>query len=100
MSDDANTTVADYTNGSQQNLMALVECLGRHVLDPQPIGALVNETGLSRDQVFRALWNARQAGWADETAAGWHLSPHLTQFSDRLRLTIAQAHRTYLTPEG
>ncbi len=86
----------DYTIDSQQNLMAVVEYLSRAWPIPQPVQAVVQETGLSRDQAFRTLKNLSTGLWADSTADGWLLAPHLCQISERLRFQLHHLHHRYL----
>lgn len=80
----------DYTNGSQQLVFAIVEYLSRHFLDPQPLPAIVEALGASRDSVFRALWNMQRAGWARQTGGNWELDVSLTVLAERMRLAVAE----------
>lgn len=89
----------DYTSEPQQALISLVEALARTWPQAQTIASLQQETGLSRDQVFRGLWNLQRGAWAEKLPQGWMLSPHVSQLSERLRLAIHTLHRTYLETE-
>ncbi len=89
-------TAPDYTNGSQQNLMAVVEYLSRAWPNPQPVQAVAQETGLSRDQAFRTLENLKLGKWADRYENGWMLAPGFTQTSERIRWQLHHLHHRYL----
>ena len=88
---------ADYTNVSQQNLLAVVEAMARTWPLPQSTQALAQSAGVSRDQAFRCAWNLQAGGWADQGPEGWLLSPHLAELSNRMRLALADLHRRYLS---
>lgn len=93
--------VADYTNGSQQCLVAVVEHLSRNLLNAQSVAdtAAALCPAFQKDAVFRTLWNLEKAGWAVKAGAGYTLSPDLTKLADRLRLTLIETHRKYLEAE-
>ncbi len=86
----------DYTSEPQQVVLALIEALARAFPQAHTIKGLQEETGYSRDQVFRGLWNLQRAGWAESVPAGWGLAPHAAQLSERIRLTLHRIHTTYL----
>ena len=85
-----------YINQSQQLLVRVVETLSVDPLRGQSLARLVETTGASRDQIYRALKNLEQAGWAAPASDGWRLAPRVTQLSERLRRAIADVHHTYL----
>lgn len=88
----------DYTNSSQQCLIACLEYLSQNFLTPQTIADVAAGLGkdYNRDQIFRALWNLKKAGWAVETGGGYLVSPDLTKFSDRLRRQLLDFSERYL----
>lgn len=86
----------DYTSEPQQAVLTLIESLARAWPQGQTVAMLQQETGLSRDQVFRGLWNLQKADWADQLPTGWILSPHAAQVSERIRLALHRLHTTYL----
>ena len=88
-----------YVNASQQILLSIVEFLGERPFDPATVAQLTERSGANRDQVFRALHNLQLAGWAEQTASSWRLSPRVTQLSERVRLALADLHRVYLQKE-
>jgi DNA-binding IclR family transcriptional regulator len=90
------TPSTDYTSEPQQTVLIILETLARAFPQALTAKAMAIETGLSRDQAFRCLWNLRRAGWAEQIAAGWCLSPHAAQLSERVRLAIHRLHTTYL----
>ena len=93
--------VADYTNGSQQCLIAVIEQLSRNMLNPQTVTdiAAALHPEYNKDPVFRALWNLEKAGWVLKQGAGYTLSPDLTKLADRLRLALIETNRKYLEVE-
>ncbi len=88
----------DYTNSSQQCLIACVEVLSRSLLTPLTVAdaAEALADAYTPDQVRRALWNLEKGGWAVKAGGGYLLSPDLTRFSDRLRLQLIEFGRKYL----
>ena len=89
-----------YLSSSQQTLLRVLTVLGERPLDPLPLTELVGKVGASRDQASRACRNLEMAGWAEQTpGGGWRLTPLATQWSERVRLAIADLHRTYLSLE-
>lgn len=91
-----------YTSTSQQVLLRVIEALGATPLHPQSLALLGRATGLtdaSRDQVFRALKNLEQAGFAEQRGDGWLLTPKVTQIAERTRLAIHALHHAYLEPD-
>lgn len=88
--------MSDYTNGSQQLLLRVLDALGDNPLKPKSTLALVDQLGEPRDKIFRACQNLVEAGWAGQVASGWLLSPKLTIISERLRINIADLHNHYL----
>lgn len=90
----------DYTNNSQQCLMAVVEYLSKNILFPQSlkqVTEVLEKKDFSRDAIFRALWNLEAFGWVEQTnGGGYLLSPTLTKFSDRLRHQLVQFTQQYL----
>ena len=90
-----------YANQSQQLLIKLTETLAVDPLRAQSPAQLIELTGASRDQIYRALKNLELGGWAEASTDGWRLSPRVTQFSERLRCAIAELHHLYLeTTDG
>ena len=86
-----------YRSDSQQTLLTVLDVLGGRPLEPIPLTELADVVGAHRDQVFRALKNAEMAGWAEQTpGGGWRLAPLVAQLSERVRVAIANLHRTYL----
>lgn len=85
-----------YRSDSQQTLLAVLDVLGERPLEPLPLADLVDRIGAKRDQVFRAVKNLQIAGWVDQTPGGWRLTPLATRWSERVRVVIADLHRTYL----
>ena len=86
-----------YRSDGQQCLLTVLDVLGQRPLEPLPLTELVDAVGAKRDQVFRALKNAEMAGWVDQIpGGGWRLTPLATRWSERLRVVIADVHRTYL----
>jgi len=88
--------VADYTNDSQQNLLAILTFLGHSPLEAKTLAEVETFTGLSKDQAFRTLWNLEHAGWVEKSGQGYRLAPRLTEFSERLRRDIAELADRYL----
>lgn len=92
----------DYRSDPQQTLLRVIEAMARYPLMPAAVVHLVElvnrrEPAVSRDQVFRALWNLGLADWAAEVpGVGWRLTPRAAQLSERFRLAIADVHRQYL----
>lgn len=101
-----NGTSPNYTSSGQQMLLRVIEALAVDPLTPAPVSRVletVNGRGragaaaATRDQVFRALKNLALADWAGEVPdAGWRLTPRAVRISERFRLAIVDAHRTYL----
>lgn len=87
---------ADYLSEPQQVVLALIEALAASFPNARRVAELQGHTGYSRDQVYRGLKNLESAGWAECLDAGWMLSSHATHLSDRVRLTLARLHHTYL----
>lgn len=88
-----------YTNDNQQNLMRVIEYLAQDILIPKSQQELAEVLDLSKDKVFRTLWNLEEEGWVEASAGGYRLSPRMTIISDRLRLAVADTLRKYI-PEG
>ena len=90
--------VADYTNSSQQCLVAVVEQLSSNMLNAQTITDITSalHPEFNKDQVFRTLWNLEKVGWAIKSGAGFMLSPDLTKLADRLRLALIEINRKFL----
>ena len=85
-----------YTNSSQQALLAVVETLAGQPLRAQTLTGLADSLGAPRDGVYRTLKNLHQGGWVEEQGGGWVLSPRLVHIAERLRLAIAGVHARYL----
>ena len=94
--------MAKYTSSSQQTLLSVVEVLACQPLRGMSLaevldGAKHSSSAPSRDQIFRALKNLAEAGWAEQERSGdWRLTPKLAFVSERCRLAIGDLHRTYL----
>ncbi len=87
----------DYTNTSQQTLLGVLEALAARPFDGETLARLVDRVAASRDQCFRAAKNLELAGWAEQAPGGaWRLTPRAAQLSERVRLAIADLHRSYL----
>lgn len=88
----------DYTNSSQQCLMAVVDLLGKHLLSPLTISdvSAALDPPYQPDQVRRALWNLEARGWVEKLHSGYVLSPSLTVLADRMRLQLIELNRKYL----
>jgi DNA-binding IclR family transcriptional regulator len=87
----------DYTVGTIQMAAAIIEYLAQHILEPQPIAAIVEAIpGATRDPVFRALWTMERAGWVRQTAGAWELGTYFTTLGERVRLTMIQVLNSYL----
>lgn len=82
----------------QQRIVAMVELLAERPFDVLGAGEAAARIGCTRDQARRTLVNLELAGWAWRVAGSgeWRLAPRVTQLSERLRLAIAELHRTYL----
>ena len=88
-----------YRSESQQLLLGIVGLLASRPLTGLDLGDIVNSEECSRDQAYRALQNLSLAGWAEQTGGrggAWRLTPVATQISERMRVAIADLHRTYL----
>ena len=55
-----------YTNSSQQALLAVVETLAGQPLRAQTLTGLADSLGAPRDGVYRTLKNLHQGGWVEE----------------------------------
>jgi DNA-binding IclR family transcriptional regulator len=87
----------DYTNESQQLVFGICEFLSQHMLDPQPLSAIVEAMEpASRDQCFRALWNMQKAGWVRQSGKTYELDTTVIRFADRLRREIIAILGDYL----
>ncbi len=88
-----------YNNENQQNLVRIFEYLAQDILAPKTVGEVSDALGLSKDQVFRTLWNLVSAGWVEESARGYRVGPRVITYGERLRLAVADTLTKYL-PEG
>ena len=86
----------DYTNDNQQNLMRVIEYLAQDILIPKSQQELAEVLDLSKDKVFRTLWNLEEQGWVEASAGGYRLSPRMTRISDQLRLAVADVIRKHI----
>ncbi|MDA8106180.1 MAG: hypothetical protein M0Z71_12485 [Nitrospiraceae bacterium] len=89
----------DYRNDSQQQMIRVTDYLAQDILSPKTAGEISDALGLSKDQVFRTAWNLIDAGWVEESARGYRLSPRITTYGERLRLAVADTLHKYI-PEG
>ncbi len=94
-----NKEARTYVNDNQQALMRVLEYLAQDILIPKTQKEISEALGLSRDVVFRTLWNLQDREWAEECAQGWRISPKLVHIAERLRLALADVLKKYL-PEG
>lgn len=85
-----------YTNESQQTLIKVVRYLAQDILIPKTLKEIHEALNISRDVAFRTCWNLQGAGWVEEGAYGYRLSPGLTIIADRLRQAVADTLRKYL----
>ena len=93
--------MSQYTNDSQQRVFAAVEALSRRLFDGLTADELTELLDTPRDQVYRTLRNLGEAGWAEQGPGGrWRLTPKMTALAERVRIAIADLHRTYLGEGG
>lgn len=86
-----------YNNSSQQTLLAILRVLIAFPLRTFPLDELARDTGRSRDQIFRAIWNLEhQGGWIERSEEGVRLSPSFTRASEKVRESLATLHHLYL----
>ncbi len=86
-----------YWSRGQQTVLRVVGILGERPLEGVLLADVAERAGATRDQVFRALKNLELAGWAERGAGGgWRLRPEVTRLSERVRVAIADLHRSYL----
>ncbi|TAN62559.1 hypothetical protein EPN18_04495 [bacterium] len=88
-----------YTNENQQTLIRVVRYLSQDILQPKTLKELTEALNLSRDVAFRTIWNLQDAGWVEEGAYGYRLSPAITTIADRLRQAVADTLKKYLPPD-
>ena len=88
-----------YVNDNQQTMMKIIEYLAQDILMPKTQKEIMEAMGISRDVVFRTLWNLQDREWAEECAQGWRISPKLVHIAERLRLALADTLRKYLPRE-
>lgn len=75
-------TLADYTSSSQGNLIRVVEVLAEG-LNPLSIAEICNRLGLSKNTVFRTLWNLGKVGWVEREGELYKLSQRLPKLGDK-----------------
>lgn len=89
-----------YLSTSQQQLLAVYLRLCEQPLFLLSPAALAEATGHSRDQVYRSLKNLERAGLAEQAGSEWRVAPQAARLSERVRLALADLHRSYLGQEG
>ena len=86
----------DYTNNNQQNLIAVIHYLAKDYLKPRSVQNVIDGTGLSRDTVFRTLWNLEKAGWEREESGVYTIACEFTKLADAARDALIQLFREHL----
>lgn len=86
----------DYTIVSQQNLMRVVQYLATDVTRVMSQREIEEALELTYNQVSFTLHNLRMAGWAEQVADGWRLSPLIVRIADSVRKGIADTAQRYL----
>lgn len=90
----------DYTNESQQNLMRTVQYLATDVTRVMGQKELEEALELSYSKVNFTLHNLRMAGWAEQVADGWRLSPLIVKIAVSVQKGLADTAQRYLGNGG
>ncbi len=86
----------DYKIEAQQNLMKIVQYLATDVTRVMSQKEIEEALELSYNKVNFALHNLRIAGWAEQVADGWRLSPLIVRIADSVRKGLADTAARYL----
>lgn len=86
----------DYTIEAQQNLMRIVQYLATDVTRVMSQKEIEEALALTYNRVNFALHNLRMAGWAEQVADGWRLSPLIVRIADSVRKGLADTAQRYL----
>ena len=96
--------MADYTNGSQQRILRVIQALAGHEITGLAPAALAREVGCSAACITRDIDNLHTAGLAEQVpeTGRWRLGPGMVQIAlkhmgalDRAETRLVEVRQRY-----